>query len=383
MPLRVIEIDPADNFYSIRHRLLFGGRGRAVLVLPDGGAAVGVVDLALLRRLADRERLDVGLVTGDRWLARHARALGLPTFSSLLLAEYYRPGWWRGGRRSAQLGFAPGETARPPVIAPLSGSVWRRALLGLIGAIVLLGLLAIYFLPSATITLKPRALPVQVIFTLTADPEATVASGESIPARPLSMHQQWEASGPTTEDEEADRQRIAAQALQGLGAAAPGLLTARLARGERLVPSSVSIEQNALSYVAADGAATLSQDATLTGLAVREADLRPVILAELSNALPGGYLPDPAGIQVRIETFAGAEPGQFHVTATAIGRPVVDAPALVEQLRGQRSSDVARRLASLSPAGPPTIDVRPAWWWGWSRGRLPLRAERIHFEFVP
>lgn len=383
MPLRAIEIDPADNFYSIRHRLLFGGRDRVVLILPERDAPVGVVELALLRRLADRERLDVGLVTGDRQLARHARALGLPTFSSQRMAEYYRPGWWRGGRRSAQLGFGPGETARPPIMAPLSGSVWRRALLGLIGAFVLLGLLAIYFVPSATITLKPRALPVQVIFTLAADPEATVASGGSIPARPLSIHQPWEASGPTTEDEEADRQRIAAQALQGLGAAAPGLLTARLDRGERLVPSSVSVEPSALSYAAVDGAATLSQDATVTGLAVREEDLRPVILAELANALSGGYNPDPSGIQVQIETFAGAEPGQFQITATGVGRPAINTPTLVAELRGRQAADAARRLGTLPLAAPPDIDGWPAWWWSLSRGRLPLRAERIHFEFVP
>src|SRR5690606_22081241 len=119
MPLRVIEIDRSDNFYSIRHRLLFSGRDRAVLVLPNGDAPVGVVDLALLRRLADRERLDVGLVTGDRQLARDARALGLPAFSSLLLAEYYRPGWWRAGRRPERLGFAAGESVRAPIAAPL------------------------------------------------------------------------------------------------------------------------------------------------------------------------------------------------------------------------------------------------------------------------
>lgn len=383
MPLRVIEIDPADNFYSIRHRLLFGGRDRVVLILPERDAPVDVVELALLRRLADRERLDVGLVTGDRQLARHARALGLPTFSSLLLAEYYRPGWWRRGRRSAQPGFAPGETARPPVMVPLSAGAWQRALLGLIGTIVLLGLLAIYFLPSATITLKTRALPVQVIFPLTADPETTVASGGSIPARPISLHQQWEASGPTTADEEADRQRIAAQALQGLGAAAPGLLTARLARGEWLVPSSVSIEPRALSYVTAGGAATLSQDATMTGLAVREEDLRPVILAEMSNALTGDYNPDPSGIQVQIETFAGAEPGQFQVTATGLGRPAINTPALVAELRGRQAADAARRLVALPLAAPPDIDVWPAWWWSLSRGRLPLRVDRIRLDVLP
>ncbi len=383
MPLRVIEIDSADNFHSIRHRLLFNRGERAVLVLPERDAPVSVVDLALLRRLADRERLDVGLVTGDRRLARDARALGLPTFSSLLLAEYYRPGWWRARRRPERIGFAAGESMRAPVVAPLSGGIWRRVLLGLIVAILIKGVLAAWFLPAATVTLKTRALPVQAIFTLTADPATTVASDQVIPARLLTVNQAWEATGPTTTDE-ADRQRIAAQSMQSLGAAAPGILSARLDRGEWLIPSSVSVESHAQSFVAAGDSATLQMDAAVTGLAVREADLRPAIMAELSNALTGDYAPDPAGIQAQIESFAGAEPGQFQVTATTVGYPTIDTSILVEEIRGRQASDAARRLsASLPLAEPPTIDVRPAWWWGLTRGRLPLRAERIRIEIVP
>lgn len=383
MPLRVIEIDRSDNFYSIRHRLLFSGRDRAVLVLPNGDAPVGVVDLALLRRLADRERLDVGLVTGDRQLARDARALGLPAFSSLLLAEYYRPGWWRAGRRPERLGFAAGESVRAPIAAPLPASIWRRALLVLIVAVLMIGVLAACFLPAATITLRTRALPVQAIFTLTADPAATVASDRVIPARPLAADRQWEASGPTTADDEADRQRIAAQAMQSLGAAAPGILSARLDRGEWLIPSSVSVESPAQSFITAGDSATLQMDAVVTGLAVQEADLRPIILAELSNALSSDYAPNPAGIQVQLETFTGAESGQFQVTATTVGHPTIDTLMLVEQLRGRQASDAARLLASLPLVESPTIDVRPAWWWGWTRGRLPLRPERIRIEVVP
>ena len=65
--MRVIELDTAETFYSLRHRLLNSGRGRIVLVVPARGAALrGGVDLPLLHRLADHERLEVGLVTTDR-----------------------------------------------------------------------------------------------------------------------------------------------------------------------------------------------------------------------------------------------------------------------------------------------------------------------------
>ena len=83
MALRVIEIDPAETFYSLRDRLLAGQRERVVLVAPGGRMPLVGLDLVLLRRLADRERLNVGLVTADSRLARQARALGSVSYTHL------------------------------------------------------------------------------------------------------------------------------------------------------------------------------------------------------------------------------------------------------------------------------------------------------------
>jgi hypothetical protein len=192
--MRVIELDTAETFYSLRHRLLNGGRDRVVLVVPGRGAALrGGVDLPLLRRLADRERLEVGLVTADRELARQARAVGLPTFSSVTLAEHYRPGWWRARRRAERLGFPPGPVPdHPNVEASLIRSRRLLQALGLLMALVLISAIplaaALYFLPAASITLRPASQPAQAIVELTADPALTAAdpANQAIPARPVS-----------------------------------------------------------------------------------------------------------------------------------------------------------------------------------------------------
>src|SRR5690606_27590507 len=109
---------------------------------------VGAIDLVLLRRLADRERLEVGLVTADRALSRQARALGLPTFANLTLAEYYRPGWWRGGRRRERVGLPPDDERRSHSLVLEDEDVAARRrrlllLLVLVQAALLLSLIAL------------------------------------------------------------------------------------------------------------------------------------------------------------------------------------------------------------------------------------------------
>lgn len=390
MPVRVIELDPADTFFSVRHRLLWNGRERTVLVLPPRGALLSGIDLVLLQRLTKRERLNVGLVTADKALTRQARALGLPAFSNLTLAKHYRPGWRRAGRPSEKMGFAQDEDHKPPTTA--SDPTTKRAkglrlLIFLVSVGLTLGLLAVaaaFALPAATISLRPRILPVQIIADFTADPSAITASGYTVPARRVTFDQPWEVSGPATGNETQDRRRLVALAQQGLSAAAPEHLAARLNPGEILVPSSVTVEMNEEAFDSSDDGATLSLNARLEGLAVREADLTPLILRELSESLTGNYAPDPASLQLQMEPGTNAPTNTFQVTATATGRPEIDPIAPAEQLRGQRAAEAARYLTmTYQLAEPPTIDVRPSWWWSATRGRLPYRAERIRIEVLP
>ena len=396
MGIRVIELDPADTFFSARDRLLRSGRGRTVLLLPERAMPLSGIDLVLLRRLADRERLDVGLVTANKALSRQARALGLPVFVNLTLAEHYRPGWWRPRRRSEVLGFAPGDTRRPwapTAELPIhdSKASGRRffARLAILLVILLMAALpiaaAIYTYPSATLALMPETRPAQVILTLTTDSPEAEPSETTIPARTIRHELEWTASGPTasgpaTADPEADLQRIRAQALQGLGAAAPDRLAPRIAPGEMLVPASARVKILEESLERDETGARLTLRVELSGTVVAAADVNRIAYRRLAEALPDGYEPDISTVTTQLDSATGAA-NAFQVTAQATGRPIFDQEAIAGNLRGMRAGDAARYLTTILPlAEPPTIDVQPSWWWSWSRGRLPLRADRIHVE---
>ncbi len=391
MPLHAIEVDPADTYYSIRHRLLWGTaspdrRRRAALLLPARGSKIREIDLVLLQRLADRERLDIGLVTTDREIIRQARALGLPVFPNLALAEHFRPGWWRAGRKPRPLGFAPGQDRLPPVKPAQfpAGIHALRALILLLAAVLILTGLALtagVAIPTATLRIRSRQLPVQVIADFTADPALREVVAQALPARQISLDQLWEATSPATNDTAEDRRRIVEEATRGLTAAASDLLAAELEPDERLITPSVRVYIVDETF---DSAGGLSLNARLEGLAVREADLQSLILLRLTAALPAGYAADPTGVQLGIEP--GDEPlaNDFRVTATTVGRASIDPAALAELLRGQPAADAARYLSTAYQlAEPPYVDIRPSWWWGASRGRLPYRADRIHIEVLP
>ena len=384
--MRVIELDTAETFYSLRHRLLNGGRDRVVLVVPGRGAALrGGVDLPLLRRLADRERLEVGLVTADRELARRARAVGLPTFSSVTLAEHYRPGWWRARRRAERLGFPPGPVPdHPNVEASLIRS--RRLLQALVLLMVLVLIIAtplaaaLYFLPAASIALRPASQPAQAIVELTADPtlDAANPAAQLIPARPVALSLAWEATGPGTNA--AARQQVRALAIQALNAGADAQLAARLAPGERLVPGATRVTVVDEQAATGGGATRLALQAELSGLAVEEAVLVRLLFPALAAALPDGFAPDPATLRLTLEP--GAADNAFIATAQADGRATLVAPALAAQLAGQRVGDATAALNALPLAEPPHLDVGPSVWRAWF-DRLPLRAERIQIELLP
>lgn len=377
MALRVIEIDPAETFYSLRDRLLSGERGRVVLVAPGGRMPLGGIDLVLLRRLADRERLNVGLVTADARLARQARALGLPAFATLTAAEYYHPGW-RRGRRRERVGLTPGEAIFPP------DELSRRRLWPVIVLISLmaLGLLAaaVFALPRAVITLRPATLPAQVILDLAVDPQLAAPGGDALPGHTVTFTQAWETSGPATDDPAADRQRLRALARQGLSAAAPDILTARLEPDDLLAPDSVQVAIIEEEFTRAEGMTRLRLSAGLTAQAVAAADVAAAAYPRLAAALPTGFAPLPESLRLSVAATSGPA-DHLQVTARADGRAQIDTAALAQQLRGQPSADALRYVAGLPLAEPPALTVWPGWWG--RLGRLPLRAERIGLALVP
>ena len=382
MSIHVIQVDPADNFYSLRDRLLQSGQNRAVLVLSADKSPLRVIDLVLLRRLADRERMEIGLVTEDRMIGSEARHLGLPVFATIGLAEHFQPGWWRARRHRDRLGLAAGryrrtvsgETARD------KGAAGSFVLPVVIPALILIATLfafAMYWLPRASVSLRPSAVPVQVILELHAGPAGEPGSVIAVPARRVSTDQSWEAVGRSTGDAVADWQRVRPTALQELRSVAPHILGSHLEPGLQLAPASTQIDIIGETMAHEDGQARLSLTVRISGLAVRAADVNRIALRELSRVLPAGYLPDPGSLRIRLEPSDVTAVDEFQVTAQATGLAAADSASLAEAIRGRGLNEASNYLStSLMLDGPPHIEVAPDWLWG-RLGLLPLRPGNI------
>jgi hypothetical protein len=222
--MQIIHLDDSDDIISICDRLTWAGVQQALLVLPDdGGVLREGLDLVRLRRFADRQRLDVGLVTPDVPITRQARALGLPVFPSVHMAETSRRGWWRGRKRSERVGLPTvgeeasegGERPYPSLdvadrqemnrrLAPKSNRrLWLVRYLAIILFCLTLAVLYVaftYAVPGATIILQPQTETVQVECAVIADPAvAAVDYGQNtVPARLLTTTESWQASVATT-----------------------------------------------------------------------------------------------------------------------------------------------------------------------------------------
>ena len=217
--MKVISLTPDDDINSICDLLDWSDDKRVVFVLPEEETAVlSSISLVRLRRYADNKRVEVGLVTADRRLARQARGLGLPTFTTVEEAETSRRGWWRGRRRRERLGLptygqplddgkprpsangADDELLPTPVATPRQWTIRYAAILlffvaGALGVVSFL-----YLAPRATITLQPELNPLTVTQPITAVPALTVVdyAQNTIPARWLTLAQSWQTDVETT-----------------------------------------------------------------------------------------------------------------------------------------------------------------------------------------
>ncbi|MCC6604257.1 MAG: baseplate J/gp47 family protein [Anaerolineae bacterium] len=231
--MHIIHLDDSDDIISICDRLTWAGEPRTLLVLPEAGGVLREgLDLVRLRRFADRQRLEVGLVTPDVPITRQAQAIGLPVFPSVALAETSRRGWWRGRKRRERVGLptvgagerddffdSPGSNwpKRPyPTLdaadrqemnrrlAPQSTlRLWLVRYLAIALFCLTLAILYAaftYAVPGATIILQPETKTVQVERAVIADPavEAVDYALNTVPARLLTTTESWQTSVATT-----------------------------------------------------------------------------------------------------------------------------------------------------------------------------------------
>ena len=206
MKLQLIHLDPEDDQISAREKLAWARASRAVLVWPRRGRVLTRrLDLVLLQRQAQRQAVELGLVTYDPAVLQLAQELGLPTFES---PDHLPEAGWR----SAQTAAPPARPTRKPVQelqrlaeqVPTPGPTLLKlsaTARGVSAGLAALCALAVAgcILPSAEITLAPRRelqiLPIEFIL----DPSLELpASGRRLPADTILVALEGERRSPAT-----------------------------------------------------------------------------------------------------------------------------------------------------------------------------------------
>jgi len=222
MAAEIIEVPVGASLAGIRRRLSAVREGQVLLVLPDGwDGLTNPVRLQLLRRQADQQRIQLGLITRNYATKTLARKVGLPVFGTVEQALgaddwHYPPPPSDGlpspppqlealihqvqhhqGLRRHNIRLIEAESRRGP--AP----VWLQAMglsALLIGLIVLVIALALLLVPVAEVHIVPGQEPVAVTVTLQADPQFERADAESglVPARRVAVRVERRGQVTTT-----------------------------------------------------------------------------------------------------------------------------------------------------------------------------------------
>lgn len=221
--MKTIPLTPEDDITSICDHLEWANEQQVILVLPEeAGVLQEGLDLVRLRRYADNDRVEIALVSVDVDVTRQAKALGIPTFTTIGAARRERRNWWRGKKRHEIVGistigddrFVDWESrSRLDVadqaeahkrLSPASERkrwLWRYAAIFLFFLVIAFLYVAfLYIIPEATIILKPEVLPVSVERPILADPEAEGVDLQAgiLPGRLLQTTQSWQSDVAAT-----------------------------------------------------------------------------------------------------------------------------------------------------------------------------------------
>ncbi|HDQ73102.1 MAG TPA: hypothetical protein ENN19_13580 [Chloroflexi bacterium] len=204
----VIELQPQDDFASIRYRLRLLGRGRVILSVPwEMHFLSNPVDFDLLRREAGRYQMEAAIVSPDPARRQLARGCGFPAFSTVERAQ--RSTVWRGG--------SPEKVEPPPrhwwdaevrlqprAVRPLPRWVdWLKLGFRFLIFILVLAVLAASaytIVPAGTVTLVPAGEEFSTIVPVSVDLDIESLDNQAglIPARRLGVEVSGYAEAETT-----------------------------------------------------------------------------------------------------------------------------------------------------------------------------------------
>jgi len=216
--MQIIPLTTEDDIVSACDRVEWATDTRILFTLPPKSDLNNKLDFIRLRRCADYNRVEVGLIVGDKKLRRQAKALGFPIFRDEEQAAQDGRRWRRGQRRRELVGLptkggqplsewrqeqqpekaiAPAKTV---VLTPRQWGVRYTAVFAFFIAAALIVVLFAYAVPSATITLAPELEPLNATQIVVADPLITAVNfaNKTIPARQIAITQAWEAEVEAT-----------------------------------------------------------------------------------------------------------------------------------------------------------------------------------------
>nr|MBP7689679.1 hypothetical protein [Thermoflexales bacterium] len=184
----IIELDEHDDLHTVRDRLATANDPRVILVVPwDSPVLRQTVDLHIVRRFAEVQRIEVAIVSPDGEVRTTVRETGLPVFRSVEAAQrktrWHTPAnedddeekpWKPSARKTREARRAAVERDRSDVQVRKRHPAWQivKLPLMLIVLVVLVGA-ALVIIPQAQITLVPSSTRLIVTVNIIADPEVT------------------------------------------------------------------------------------------------------------------------------------------------------------------------------------------------------------------
>lgn len=181
MKTQIIRVETHDDYISIRDKMSWSKARRILLVLPRRRPPLlRRLDLILLQRQAQALGSQVGLVTQDQDLILEAKELGIATFSTIPAAQ--RMTWQPLTRRRRLLRYRKIQKTNPEALRRLLNETrsrpenkWVRLLFFLLGLSSFISLM-LFFLPSATISIRPYQEEQTIEMQFRASPQIEVVS---------------------------------------------------------------------------------------------------------------------------------------------------------------------------------------------------------------
>lgn len=183
---QIIELEDVDDIHTIRDRLATATGERLILVVPwDSPVLRRPVDLQIVQRFAETNRLDVAIVSSESEVRTAAREVGLPAFRSVSAAQHKTPwrapldeedeltAWQPSPRKAREARRAAVERDQADAQARRRHPAWRIVKVALlIIVIVTLAGTALAIIPQADIEFVPRSTQLIANVEVIADPAA-------------------------------------------------------------------------------------------------------------------------------------------------------------------------------------------------------------------